>query len=393
MPLVDPVLVLADRRAADEPTTESMALATRELLTAARRLGTPVTVLRARYPEPVRLAELVRELRPVAVLIPADRAGEQLAARLAVRLESGIVTDVAGVSRDRGVLYVIQEVAGGTCRIATELRGPTPIITVRRGVFPAEQDPEAVEDVGHIAGPEPAEPTAPAPSTATATAATTAPATVGATATTTVTAAASASPPTPESRVLGRRQRRETGRELLLDEADVVVAGGRGVGSAEGFSLLARVAQALGGRLGGTHTAGELGWCPEHARISLPGAQIRPQLYLAGGVSGSLRHRAAIRRARTVVAIDRDPAAPILREADFGIVGDLHEVLPALLEELARRPAGRGGRGGGQQPPESQDSSAEQSEPSDPPEQPKSPDPSEPSQPTEPSEPSELAEA
>jgi electron transfer flavoprotein alpha subunit len=116
-----------------------------------------------------------------------------------------------------------------------------------------------------------------------------------------------------------------------------VVAGGRGVGSAEGFSLLARLAQVLGGRLGGTHTAGELGWCPDHARISLPGAQIRPRLYLAGGVSGSLRHRAAIRRARTVVAIDSDPAAPIFREADFGVVGDLHEVLPALLDELARR--------------------------------------------------------
>jgi hypothetical protein len=125
----------------------------------------------------------------------------------------------------------------------------------------------------------------------------------------------------------------------MLTAADVVVAGGRGVGSAAGFSLLARVAYALGGCLGGTHTAGELGWCPRHARISLPGAQIRPRLYLAGGVSGSLRHRSAIRGARTVVAIDSDPNAPILREADFGIVGDLHQILPALLDELAARTA------------------------------------------------------
>ena len=129
----------------------------------------------------------------------------------------------------------------------------------------------------------------------------------------------------------------EPQRELLLADAEIVVAGGRGVGSAAGFSLLARVAYALGGCLGGTHTAGELGWCPHHARISLPGAQIHPRLYLAGGVSGSLRHRSAIRGARTVVAIDSDPNAPILREADFAIIGDLHQILPALLDELAAR--------------------------------------------------------
>jgi electron transfer flavoprotein alpha subunit len=144
---------------------------------------------------------------------------------------------------------------------------------------------------------------------------------------------------TPTSVITVRPRNHESQRELLLTEADVVVAGGRGVGSAEGFSLLARVAYALGGRLGGTHTAGELGWCPRHASISLPGARIRPRLYLAGGVSGSVRHRSAIRGAGTVVAIDSDPNAPILREADFGIVGDLHEVLPALLDELAARAA------------------------------------------------------
>ncbi|HET9170036.1 MAG TPA: FAD-binding protein [Actinospica sp.] len=142
---------------------------------------------------------------------------------------------------------------------------------------------------------------------------------------------------TPTAVITIRRRMHEGSRDLTLTEADVVVAGGRGVGSADGFGLLARVAYALGGCLGGTHTAGELGWTPRHARISQPGAQIHPRLYLAGGVSGSVRHRSAIRGARTVVAIDSDPDAPILREADFGIVGDLHSILPALLDELARR--------------------------------------------------------
>lgn len=313
MPPMDPVLVLADRGADDEPATQ----ATRELLTVARRVGVPVALQRPCVPTPGELAELaerVRDLAPVAVLIPADPAGEETAARLAVRLEAGIVADVVGVSRDGGSLFVIQEVAGGTCRIATELRGPTPVITLRRGAFPAEADvPEGdgVSWIERAAGAAAAQEADPAD--------------------------ASSSAPRPRVRVLSRRAKGEAGRELVLGEADVVVAGGRGVGSAEGFSLLARLASALGGCLGGTHTARELGWCPEHARISLPGAQIRPRLYLAGGVSGSLRHRAAIRRARTVVAVDRDPDAPIFREADFGVVGDLHEVLPALLEELARR--------------------------------------------------------
>ena len=133
--------------------------------------------------------------------------------------------------------------------------------------------------------------------------------------------------------------RQDARREFILAEADVVVAGGRGVGSPEGFSLLARLAYALGGCLGCTHTAGELGWAPPHACISLPGAQIHPRLYIAGGVSGSVRHRAAIRRARTVVAIDSDPAAPIFRDADFGIIGDLHRIIPAVLDELSRRTA------------------------------------------------------
>lgn len=323
MPLVDPVLVLADRGADDE--SQTMPHVTRELLTAARRIGTPVTARLADAAGPEELAGLVRRIVPRAVLIAHDPLGEETAARLAVRLESGLVTDVTGVSFSTGVLHVVQDAAAGACRIATQLRGPTPIITIRRGVFSAEATGSAERVADLAAVPEaPAVPTATTPALSPTPEVSRGP-------------RASRVPQVPVPRVLSRRPKQESGRDLLLDTADVVVAGGRGVGSADGFSLLARLANALGAALGGTHTSCELGWCPEHARISLPGAQIGPRLYLAGGVSGSLRHRAAIRRARTVVAIDRDPAAPIFREADFGIVGDLHEVLPELLDELDRR--------------------------------------------------------
>ena len=258
MPLVDPVLVLADQ--ADDDVAPAQG--TRELLTLARRIGTPVLV---RFPVEQAADALIgiaerTHLR--AILITADGHGEMISAHVSVRLESPIITDVTDLSIDHGCLITVQESAHGTDHITSEVHSAPAVIT------------------------------------------------------------------------MCPRPRR---RALVLAEADVVVAGGRGVGSAEGFSLLARLANELGGCLGCTHTAGELGWAPRHACISLPGAQIKPRLYVAGGVSGSLRHRAAVRRARTVVAIDSDPNAPILREADFGIVGDLHQVLPAVLDELAQR--------------------------------------------------------
>lgn len=256
MPLVDPVLVLADEADDDVALTQT----TRELVMLARRIGTPVLVRCEHCRAAEELIEIARDQCPRAILITGSSANDQISAEVAVHLESAIVTDVTDLSIDHESLVAVSD------RFASEIHTSTAVITVRPRIH-------------------------------------------------------------------------EPGRELVLTEADVVVAGGRGVGSAEGFSLLARVAYALGGCLGGTHTAGELGWCPQHARISLPGAQIRPRLYFAGGVSGSVRHQAAIRGARTVVAIDSDPDAPILREADFGIVGDLHEVLPALLDELAARRA------------------------------------------------------
>ncbi|MBR7830587.1 electron transfer flavoprotein subunit alpha/FixB family protein [Actinospica sp. MGRD01-02] len=258
MPLVDPVLVLADE--ADDDV--ALAPATCELLTLARRVGTPVLVHCDHRRAAEELIEIAHDHLPRAILITSSASNDRISAQVAVRLESAIVTDVTDLFFD----HDLDQIIAISDRSFTEIHTHTAVIVIR----------------SRIHGPQ---------------------------------------------------------REMLLTEADVVVAGGRGVGSAEGFSLLARVARALGGCVGATHTAGELGWAPRHACINLPGAQIRPRLYLAAGVSGSVRHCSAIRGARTVVAIDSDPNAPILREADLGIVGDLHRLLPALLDELAARAA------------------------------------------------------
>jgi electron transfer flavoprotein alpha subunit len=124
-----------------------------------------------------------------------------------------------------------------------------------------------------------------------------------------------------------------------LTTAAVVVAGGHGIGSRDSFALVGQVADALGGAVGGSHTATELGWCPPEAQIDQVGRIVHPRLYLALGISGSVRHRAGMQGAGTIVAIDRDPAAPIFRLADLGVVGDLHQVVPELLAEIGRRKA------------------------------------------------------
>lgn len=322
----DVVLVLAAR----DPDG-GLCRASAELLTAARRVGTPVAVLSGPVGRSIR-AELGRfgarriwtaaraeidlvacaagqaERRCEAVLMPGDAAGRAIAGRLAVRLEAGLVTDVVGLGRESDGISVLQSGFDGRVSVTSMIVKTPVVLTIRPGAIPARPPSSsgALPEIAELcAGSEVVD---------------------------------RGSDPT--ARLLRRTRAHPLDRKLLT-EADVVVAGGRGVGSAEGFALLAEIARALGGCLGATHTAGELGWAPDHVRISLPGNQIRPRLYFAGGVSGSLRHRAAIRGARTVVAVDRDPHAPMLREADLAVVGDLHQILPALLAELRRR--GRGG--------------------------------------------------
>jgi electron transfer flavoprotein alpha subunit len=124
-----------------------------------------------------------------------------------------------------------------------------------------------------------------------------------------------------------------------LSTAAVVVAGGRGVGSRGDFELVRRLAAALGGVAAGSHAATEQGWCPPDAQVDQVGTIVHPSLYLALGISGSLRHRSGMRSAGTIVAIDRDPGAPIFQLSDLAVVGDLHKVVPELLAEIERRRA------------------------------------------------------
>jgi electron transfer flavoprotein alpha subunit len=129
----------------------------------------------------------------------------------------------------------------------------------------------------------------------------------------------------------------EAGAALPIEEARIIVAGGRGVGGADGFKLVEEIAEALGGAVGATRAAVDAGWIPYGQQIGQTGKIVKPQLYLALGISGAIQHKVGMQTAETIVAVNRDPDAPIADFADLVVIGDLFEVGPAVLAELRAR--------------------------------------------------------
>jgi electron transfer flavoprotein alpha subunit len=301
--------------------------ATLELLTLARRLGDPAALVCGAVddattgllgehgatrvyvveapeleeylvaPKADALVAAVRHAAPAAVLVTSGREGTEVAARAAVRLDSGVITDAVDVTAGDDGPLATQSVFSGSWSAQSQVVRGTPIITVR---------PNAVSPV-----PAPAQPAVEA-----------LPVEIGDSAR--------------GARVVGRTPKTGTGRPDLADAA-VVVAGGRGMGSAEAFGMLERLADALGGAVAASRAATDLGWYGHDFQIGQTGKTVAPQLYLASGISGAIQHRAGMQGSRTIVAINKDPKAPIFAIADLGVVGDAHTVLPALIAEVEKR--------------------------------------------------------
>jgi electron transfer flavoprotein alpha subunit len=240
------------------------------------------------------LAALVASASPAAVLAAATVEGKEVAGRLAVRVGSGLLTDVVGVAADGSVT---QSVFGGAFSVTAKASTDTPIITVRPGAIEAQ--PQAGAGAQETVA-------VPAANLATAT------------------------------RVTGR-QPAVGGDRPELAEASIVVSGGRGVGSADNFSVVEALADSLSAAVGASRAAVDSGYYPGQFQVGQTGKTVSPQLYIALGISGAIQHRAGMQTSKTIVAVNKDEEAPIFEIADFGVVGDLFKVAPQLTEEVNKR--------------------------------------------------------
>ncbi len=295
---------------------------TLELLTIARRLGEPVAVVfgagaeqatakLAEYgavsvlsvtdpaieefliaPKAEALAQIAGTAKLAAVLFTSTSENKEVAGRLAVKLDSGLITDAVDVQSDGSTT---QSVFAGNFTVHASVTKGVPVITVKANATAPEPSPAAgtleqfsvtISDVARSA------------------------------------------------RIVSTEARQASGRPELT-EAAIVVSGGRGTGG--NFSEVEALADTLHGAVGASRAAVDSGWYPHAYQVGQTGKTVSPQLYIAAGISGAIQHRAGMQTSKAIVAVNKDAEAPIFALADLGVVGDLHSVLPAVTTEIKQR--------------------------------------------------------
>ncbi|MEH0580337.1 electron transfer flavoprotein subunit alpha/FixB family protein [Streptomyces sp. B21-108] len=243
-------------------------------------------------PKAEALQQLAAATGPAAILLPSSAENKEIAGRLAIKLGSGLITDAIDLQAGP---VATESVFAGTYTVKAKVTRGTPIITVK----PNSAVPEETAGAGVLTP-----------------------------------FAVTVSDAAKSARIVASEPRQASGRPELT-EAAIVVSGGRGTGG--DFTSVENLADALGAAVGASRAAVDSGWMPHTFQVGQTGKSVSPQLYVAGGISGAIQHRAGMQTSKTVVAVNKDEEAPIFELADFGVVGDLHTVLPALTAQIDRR--------------------------------------------------------
>jgi electron transfer flavoprotein alpha subunit len=243
------------------------------------------------------VVQVIQEMQPDVVLFPGTSNGRDLAPRVAARLGVGVASDVDRLNWTDGKLRARRPVYSGKAFATVEVTGKPAIATARPNAFPAEESGGAAPEIVNVAF------------------------TAG------------------EKRVKLVETKTPEAGELTIAEADIIVSGGRGLKEAANFSYIRDLAHAIGGAVGASRATVDAGWIDHQHQVGQTGRVVSPNLYIAAGVSGAIQHLAGMSSSKHIVAINKDPEAPIFRVADLGIVGDLFQILPALTEEVKKAKA------------------------------------------------------
>ncbi len=241
------------------------------------------------------LEALLRQLGSAVLLVPASNFGKDIAARLGVRLNAGVITEATDITVKDGAISVVSPKFGGSTLSAVGFKeAEYQIVVCRANSFAARNEPGKGEIV-----------ILPAPAN--------------------------------EHRARIEETVVQQAGKISVEEAGIVVSGGRGLGGPEHFDIVEALAEALGGAVGASRAAVDAGWIPHAHQVGQTGKSVSPQLYIACGISGAIQHKVGMRSAGIIVAINKDGNAPIFEFCDFGVVGDLFAILPELTKLVRER--------------------------------------------------------